>query len=581
MEKKFFKKIAFKQKTSPRRIAKEVTQSGWKMRYIFTCCLFLLAFIGLSGRIIQLHLVENDFLQAQGDARTTRTVALPAARGVITDRNHEPLAVSAPVDSVWINLQEYEEAGNHTLNKLAKMLDTTVADLKKRFKNSKSRDFLYLKRHIDPSVGERVAALEIPGVYVQREYRRYYPMGEIGAHLIGMTDVDGVGQEGIELAYENALAGSVGAKTVMKDRLGRTIEDIKLLRPSETGETVTLSIDRRLQYLAYRELKAVVTEHRAQGGSLVLLDAKTGEILAMVNQPSFNPNNRTSFQAAAIRNRAVTDVFEPGSVIKPLVMLAALQNNTISRDTEIDTSPGVMMIQDKTVRDIRNYGVMSLRMILRKSSNVGMAKLVANLPPRELEKTLLQLGLGRSTDSTLPGERSGQVIISDNIDPFSYATMAFGYGLSVTPLQLAKAYAIMASDGKDIAISPVKMGTELPKRQQAVDAKAARAVRNMIIIQADDEGTGQNARISGYSVAGKSGTSRKVGAQGYDAEKHFSTFAGFAPASNPRLVLVVMIDEPATGEHFGGVVAAPVFSSVMSAALSLLNIPPDEVPQHE
>ncbi|HLF67216.1 MAG TPA: penicillin-binding transpeptidase domain-containing protein [Gammaproteobacteria bacterium] len=547
------------------------------MRHYFILLLLTLGVAAIAIRLVNLHIFNHDFLSAEGDLRTVRTVTLPAHRGMILDRNAEPLAISTPADSIWINPQEYFQHPED-ITPLAEVLDLDVSDLAARLHKNRDREFLYLKRQISPELAQSTLDLDIKGVYTEREYRRFYPLGEAGAHFVGVTNIDGEGQEGIELAFNSLLRGQAGKKRVLKDRLGQVIEDLELITPNQDGQDIYLSIDRRIQYLAYRELKAAVTRHQAQAGSIVVLDVNTGEVLALVNQPSFNPNNRSDRPIDAMRNRAVTDLFEPGSTMKPLAMAAILETGQVDFDTEVETSPGYMTVHGKVVRDFRNYGRLSLPMVLRHSSNVGMTKLLLPLPVDEIQHTWQRMGLSQTTYSGLPGEQSGRMVIPPSIDPFSYATLAFGYGLSVTSLQLAQAYASIAHQGMSNPVSVVRLKAA-PSPRSVLSQKVADAVRNMLILQENDKGTGQDARIPGYFVAGKTGTTRKLGESGYVDDRHIALFAGFAPASKPRVVVVVLIDEPTGGAYYGGEVAAPIFADVMSGVLRLLNIPPDKLPK--
>lgn len=547
--------------------------SVWRYRFV------MLAFIAMAlaafARLVYLQVMDKAFLQSQGDMRTVRTVEMEALRGIILDRHNEPLAVSAPVDSLWVNPSDAMQATEEQLQTLAHALNMPYKELTKRIKQAGSKEFVYLKRQIEPSQAEAILALKIPGVNLQREYRRYYPAGEAAAHIVGLVDIDDAGVEGLELIYNHHLTGTKGKKRVLKDRRGRIIQDLELIRNSEPGQPLVLSLDNRLQYLAYRELKSAVTQNQAKGGSLILLDVQTGEVLAMVNQPSYNPNNRNHLKPANMRNRAVTDVFEPGSVIKAFSLLAALESGKYTPQTRVNTSPGTLTINGNTIHDIRNFGELDLHTVLRKSSNVGTAKVVLSLPQKDLLSLYQRLGFGRLTNIEFPGEREGQLDVYRDYDPFSYATLTFGYGLSSTAMQLAKAYAIIASGGMDVPVTLLKRDA-LPEKTQVVQPKAAEALKNMLVIHPNDGGSGAKAMVRGYNVAGKTGTTRKLGESGYVDNAHIASFIGFAPASSPRLVCVVIIDEPKAGEYYGGAVAAPVFSEVMRGALRLMDIPLDD-----
>lgn len=537
----------------------------------------LVAVVGLLvWRAVYLQVVTRDFLQYQGDARHLRVVSVPAHRGMITDRRGEPLAISTPVHSVWVNPQEIHIDGRH-LAPLAKLLDLNQADLRRTIAERSDRQFVYLKRHVTPDIAAKVHTLGAPGVFLQREYRRYYPAGEVAAHVVGFTDIDDQGQEGIELAYNDWLQGTPGSKRVIKDRLGRIVEDVERIRARHPGNTLALSIDRRLQYLAYRELKAAVIEHKARSGSAVLMDASTGEVLALVNQPSYNNNDRSGMQGSRYRNRAVTDVFEPGSTIKPFTVAAALQSGKYRPDTPVDTAPGRLRVGRDTVRDVHDYGLLDVSHVIIKSSNVGASKIALSLEPHRLWSLFRQLGFGSATGSSFPGESGGHLMHYHRWHPIEQATMAFGYGLSVTPLQLAQAYAVLASDGYRRPVSFLRIDSAV-EGERILSARVSRQVRNMLESVVSPSGTGNRARVPGYRVAGKTGTVHKSTAQGYAEDRYIAVFAGMAPASRPRLVLVVMINEPSNGEYYGGQVAAPVFSKVMGGALRLLDIPPDNLP---
>lgn len=530
----------------------------------------------LAWRAVYLQVLSRDFLQYQGDARHLRVVLVPAHRGMITDRRGEPLAISTPVHSVWVNPQEVAPGGDG-LVRLARALDLDTDRLRRLIAERSAREFVYLKRHVTPDVANAVRALGVPGVFLQREYRRYYPAGEVAAHVVGFTDIDDRGQEGIELAYDDWLQGTPGSKRVVKDRLGRIVEDVERIRARRPGKNLVLSIDRRLQYLAYRELKAAVLEHGARSGSAVLLDVRTGEVLAMVNQPSYNANDRSGLRGGRYRNRAVTDVFEPGSAIKPFTIAAALESGKYRPETVIDTTPGSLRVGRNTVRDVHDYGVLDVSHVIIKSSNVGASKIALSLEPQRLWHMYNRLGFGSVTGSGFPGESGGLLSHYHRWHPIDQATMAFGYGLSVTPLQLAQAYAALASDGVQPPVTFLRTDKPAPGRR-VLSAGIARQVRAMLESVVTREGTGLNARVPGYRVAGKTGTVHKSTAGGYAEDRYVAVFAGIAPASRPRLALVVMVNEPSNGQYYGGQVAAPVFARVMAGALRLLDIPPDDLP---
>jgi len=528
-------------------------------------------------RAVDLHILNKDFLQSQGNARYMRTMPVAAHRGVITDRHGDPLAVSTPVDSVWINPAEFLSARD-SWSGLTKLLSLKLDKVERLVLQRKSREFVYLKRHINPELADKVSALNIDGVYLQREYRRYYPAGEVTAHILGFTNVDDAGQEGLELAYNDWLRGKPGKKMVIKDRLGRAIKHIESTKIAEPGKNLALSIDRRLQYLAYRELKHAVLQYKATSASAVILDTKTGEVLAMVNQPSYNPNNRRNLKSSHLRNRAVTDVFEPGSTIKPFTVAAALESGKFKENSIIDTNPGYFRIGKYVVQDVKNHGRIDLATILSKSSNIGASKLALAISAKNLTDVHSRIGFGFSTGSGFPGEVDGIINLPNEKQQVERATLSYGYGLSVTPLQLARSYAAIANDGVMPAVSFTRVDNSKHKSEERVlSALHAKQIRKMLEGVVSKNGTGSRAAVSGYRISGKTGTSKKVGAGGYTEDSYIAVFAGMAPSTNPRLAMVVTINEPKGGVYYGGRVAAPVFSKVMSGALRLLDIAPDDI----
>jgi cell division protein FtsI (penicillin-binding protein 3) len=529
----------------------------------------------LVARAVYLQVIHKGFLEKQGDARFTRVAKLSANRGMILDRNGDALAVSTPVDTIWANPAELAQSPQEFV-RLAKALDRDPQWLARRVTSSLDREFVYLVRHMRPNDAERVRDLGIPGVYLLREYRRYYPGGEVTGHLLGFTSVDDVGQEGLELAYDQWLGGEPGAKRVIQDRLGRTIEDVERIRAPRPGQDLHTSIDLRVQYLAYRELKAAVQSNRAQSGAVVVLDIATGEILAMVNQPAFNPNDREQYAASRYRNRAATDIFEPGSSIKPFVVAAAMGTGRYDADTLIETSPGTLRVGSKTIQDKHNLGTIDVTTVLAKSSNVGMVKIALSLKPSEMWAAFDQLGLGHVTGSGFPGESAGIVPGYQHWRPIGQATMAYGYGLSVTPLQLTQAYAILGSGGIRRPLSLRRLDAP-PAGERVLDERVAREMVAMLEAVVSEAGTARRAAIVGYRVSGKTGTAWKAAAGGYSTNKYMAVFGGVVPASNPRFAAVVVIDEPSAGRFYGGDVAAPVFASVLSGALRLLAVPPDDL----
>ena len=530
----------------------------------------------LAGRAVNLQVVDRQFLQHEGHIRHDGLVSVPAHRGRLLDRNGESLAISTPVKSVWVNPKEFV-ATEKDIKLIGDFLGMSAQDIHERI-DASHRGFVYLKRRISPELADQAMALGLPGIYADREFRRYYPVGEVTAHLIGINNLEDDGQEGMELAHNDWLKGVPGKKWIMRDGKGRVIEDLASVRSPVPGKDLMLSIDQRLQYLAYRELKKAVIENKARSGSLVLLDTKNGEVLAMVNQPSFNPNSHTKISGDVSRNRAMTDVFEPGSTIKPFVVACAMELGSVKQSTVFDTSP--LHIGPNVVKDVHNYGMLDVAHILQKSSNVGVSKIAINLPSAKFWAFYNNLGFGQPLETGFPGETSGH--LSSNHQqwgPFQKATMAFGYGLSTSLLQLGRAYLAIANEGVIPMVGLLKHDKPV-ESHRIMSAKTANSVRSMLENVVSRDGTALKASIAGFRVAGKTGTVKKIGAHGgYTDNKYLALFAGMAPASDPRLVMVVMIDEPSAGAYYGGAVSAPVFSSVMEGALRLLNIPPDQEEQ--
>ncbi len=540
---------------------------------------FSLIAVALAARAVHLQVFNKEFLNQQADTRHLRRERISAHRGTITDRNGEPLAISTPVDSIWANPKELAPAVDD-VPRLARALGLDPQLLMRRITRSMDKEFLYLKRHLSPEQAQQVLALKLPGVNVQREYRRYYPAGEVTGHLVGFTDIDDEGQEGLELAFNHWLAGESGAKRVLKDRLGRSVENVESIRPARHGKNLRTSIDLRIQYLAYRTLKAAIQSYNAESGSIVVLDVRTGEVLAIVNQPTYNPNDRSQFSAERYRNRAVTDIFEPGSSIKPLVVAAALETGEFRPSSIIDTAPGYVTVGAKTIEDSRNLGRVSLTTILARSSNVGVTKLAMSLQPDQLWQTMTEFGLGSLTSSAFPGESAGLLTHFSNWKPISQATLAYGYGISVTALQLAQAYSTLGNGGRLNPVSLVALESPVDGKQVIAPDSAA-AVRRMLEEVVRPGGTGTKAAVQGYRVAGKTGTAWKFAAGGYSEDKYISIFAGLAPASDPELAAVVVIDEPSGELYYGSDVAAPVFADVMTESLRLLAVAPDALPARD
>ena len=532
----------------------------------------LLGLVGLAGRAAYLQGMHKGFLQQKGESRYSRVVEISAHRGMITDRHGEPLAISTPVESVWASPQDMEITTSQ-IKKLAEIIGMNSAEIQKKIEGPQ-RDFVYLKRHLPPEIAARVVELNMPGVFLRREFRRYYPAGELTAHMLGFTDVDDNGQEGVELAWQDDLAGKAGSRRVIKDRKGRIVEDIESIRVPRPGRDIALSIDSKIQYLAYRELKQAVEASKSKAGGIVVLDAQTGEVLALANLPVYNPNNRGKIKSERARNRALTDVFEPGSTLKPFTVAAALEAGRISPDTIFQTAPGTLTIGKATIRDSHREGPLTVTQVIQKSSNVGSAKIALSLPPEALWEILSQSGFGVSTGSGFPGEVTGRLRPHKTWRPIEQATMSYGHGISVSLIQLARAYTLFSAEGELKPVSLLKL--DAPTTGERVISRAtALAVSRMLEMVVRPGGTAPRAQISGYRVAGKTGTAHKLEGNGYAKDRYISTFVGYAPASNPRLIIAVMLDEPSAGQYFGGVVAAPVFSQVMTGALRILSVPHD------
>jgi cell division protein FtsI (penicillin-binding protein 3) len=557
------------------------SDKSYRWRSAVVLGLVMLGAIGLAARAVELQLLDHAFFAKQGDDRSMRVVKIAAHRGAITDRNGEPLAVSTPVDSIWVNPQELNDNIDQ-LPKLARALKEDQQTLARRITSNLDREFLYLERHMPPEQAAHIKALGIPGVYLLREYRRYYPAGEVSGHIVGFTTVDDKGQEGLELGFDQLLNGQDGAKRVIQDSQGRYVENVESIRAPRPGHDLTTSIDLRIQYLAYRELKAAMQEYRAHAGSVIVIDVETGEVLAMVNQPSYNPNDREQLKPALYRNRAATDIFEPGSSIKPFIMAAALASGQYKPDSVVDTSPGFLKVGTKVFEDEHNFGTIDLATILAKSSNVGTAKVALSLQPEQIWSTLTGLGLGQVSGSSFPGESAGMLSNYAHWRPIGIATLSHGYGLSVTPLQLAHAYATIGAGGIKRPIS-FERTTGPVAGERVMDPKVARELIQLMGQVVEKGGTGTRASLIGYQVSGKTGTAFKSIAGGYSTDKIMAVFAGLVPASHPKLATVVVIDEPSRDMHEvsilaqGGSVAAPVFASVMSGALRLMDIAPDDL----
>ncbi len=558
---------------------------AYRIKFVYLILLIVVAL--LVWRVLQLQF-DNEFLLGQGNARVLRQLEVTSHRGMITDRNGYPLAISTPVSSIWVNPGEFD-ISNKKITQLSRLLKLNSRYLKAKIKKRAKKEFVYLKRRINPDLAQRIMNLDIKGVHIQREYRRYYPDGEIFGHVLGFTDVDDNGQEGMELAYNDWLAGESGKKRVVKDRLGRIIAIEEQIKAPSPGNDLKLSLDRRIQYLAYKALKKTVQKHKAKSGSVVVLDIASGEVIAMVNQPGFNPNRLQDRKSSLYRNRAITDLFEPGSTMKPISIAAALNTGRYSPGTQIDTGDGWFMIDGKTIKDSHAYGKIDVSTVLKKSSNVGASKIALSLPKSLLWDTYYSFGFGSDTGSGFPGESSGRLVRPRRVSRIEQATLSFGYGMSVTNLQLANAYSTIARQGKKRAVTFIlqddqssdtsQMGAELASTQRVLlSERSLKQVALMMRGVVSDTGTAPKAAVRGYKVAGKTGTVKKTSKKGgYTRKKYSAVFAGFAPASDPKLAIVVMIDEPNNGVYYGGLVAAPAFSTIMSGALRLLNIDPDDI----
>ena len=542
----------------------------WRARLLLLLVFF--GFLVLAARAFYLQGLHNDFLQQKGETRYARIVEISAHRGMVTDRNGEPLALSTPVESVWAAPADADLSVEQRA-KLTRLLGMDATDLRRKLAES-NRDFVYLKRQLPPEQAAKVVQLNLPGVFLQREYRRYYPAAEVTAHVVGVTGIDDNGQEGIELAYQDWLTGKAGSRRVIKDRLGHVVEDLESIRAPQQGRELALSIDQRIQYLAFRELKSAIALNEAKAGSLVVLDVNTGEVLALANWPTYNPNNRDTLKVGRSRNRAVVDLFEPGSTLKPFTVAAALESGQVSPESMVDTEGGHYTIGNRTIHDAHPGGLLTVSQVIQKSSNVGSAKMALAMAPQKLWTILSDVGFGTQTKVGFPGEATGRLRAYQTWKPIEQATMSYGHGISVSLLQLARAYSVFATDGKLKPLTLVKR--DLPVEGKAViSPRTAMAVRRMLEMVTQPGGTATRAQVAGFRVAGKTGTAHKLVGAAYASDRYISSFVGFAPASNPRLVIAVMLDEPGGRSYYGGEVAAPVFSTVMAGALRLLGIEPD------
>ncbi len=558
-----------------RREDHDTQAKSYRWRSLVTLSLVVLGALGLLVRAVELQLIDHHFYAKQGDDRSMRVVRIAAHRGAILDRFGDPLAMSTPVDSVWVNPQQLKENIDE-LPRLARALKEEPQVLARRITSNLDREFLYLERHMQPEQAARIKALGIPGVNLAREYQRFYPAGEVAGHVVGFTTIDDRGQEGLELGFDQTLNGEEGAKRVIQDSYGHYVENVESIRAPRPGRDLVTSIDLRLQYLAYRDLKVAMQDYRARAGSLITLDVETGEVLAMVNQPAYNPNDREQLKPGVYRNRAVTDIFEPGSTIKPFIMAAALASGKYSADSVIDTSPGFIKVGTKIFSDEENLGQTNIATILAKSSNVGTAKVALSLKPEQIYSTLTGLGLGQVSGSNFPGESAGMLSPYAHWRPIGIATLSHGYGLSVTPLQLAHAYATIGAYGVKRPVTFEKV-TGPVRGERVMDPKVARSMIALMEQVVEKGGTATRASLVGYRVSGKTGTAWKSVAGGYSTDHYMAVFAGLVPATHPKYATVVVIDEPSGDQHQGGHVAAPVFATFMAGALRLTAVPPDNL----
>lgn len=539
----------------------------------------------LTVRLTYLFIVQKQFFKQQGDARTVRTVSTPAYRGLIVDRSGQPLAVSTAVATIWANPSLIQKANlleQYDYSVINKILDLPKNSFEQKILSNQSKEFIYIKRHLAPDIAQNILELDLPGVFSKKEFKRYYPNGEVTAHVTGFTSIDEVGQEGLEFLFENKLKGTPGKQQVLKDRLGRVIKTVKQQSVAKPGDNITLSIDLRLQYLAYKALKETIEEHGASAGIVIIIDVKTGEILSLANQPSFNPNDRSNIDPKEVRNRALTDLFEPGSLLKPISMAAVLQANNYSPDYLVDTSPGYMQIGKSTIKDVRNYGALSLSDIIKKSSNIGISKLTLKSDPSNLTALLYELGFVQPVFNDFPGEAAGWINEVFPGEDHKLSTLSFGYGIMASPLQLIQAYTIFANEGKFIPLSILKYDNPQSNilagnYRTIIKPKVAREVLSMLNTVMQKDGTGRHAMLTNYDSVGKSGTTQRVTADGYDKNSHNSMFIGMAPYPNPKLAMIVYIIDPKKNGYYGGLVAGPVFNKVMPRALQLYGVTPNNV----
>lgn len=567
-------------KRMPAQRAKPVTPSISIWRYNAVWLLFCIAFILMFGRAVYLQVIDKEYLQSQGDARYLRIQKDLPNRGMIVDRHSQPLAISTPVNSIWVQPKTiYQQREQYSYQQLTKLLGISRDDLLNRVKDKQNREFVYLKRQVPPQLANEILALNVPGINSEREFKRYYPAGPVTSHVLGFTNIDNVGQEGLELTFNKQLKGSAGKTRVLRDKRGHVVDYVEQISPVQHGDDVQLSLDLRIQYLAYRYLQAAVKKHQAASATLVALDVKTGEVLAMVSAPDFNPNDRSDLKGSRFRNRAITDVFEPGSTLKPLSIGMVLDSGVAS-DQIVDTDPGYYYIGNSKITDTSNHGEMSVKEVIQHSSNIGTAKLVMQTPAKRLYQTYADFGFGQSNDLGLPGEQKGLLTKRKKWRPIEHATLSYGYGVSVNTLQLARAYQALANNGVllPVSIHPV---VQSPKGERVLSEQTAKTLHVMMESVVSDEGTAPLADVPGYRVAGKTGTVHKHVNGGYSNDNYLSLFAGFAPVSDPEIAIAVIVNDPQGDDYYGGKVAGPVFAKVMEGALRYRNIVPDALAINE
>lgn len=548
----------------------QLALQGWRSRMLG---LFLVAaFLALVVRGFYLQIINNEFLQEKGDSRYRREIEISASRGKILDRHGDMLAVSTPMKSIWAIPGDTRNISSEQRRQLAELLDMNLRDLDGRLASEKT--FVYIRRQVSPEVAERIAHMKLPGIHQEKEYRRYYPTGEMTAHIVGFTGVDDRGLEGVELAFQQSLLGRPGNRTVIRDRRGNIVEDVGATRPPQDGKDIRLAMDSKIQYIAYSQLRNAVEAHGAKAGGAIVIDARNGEVLALANWPTYNPNNRESLSGAQLRNRALTDTFEPGSVMKPFTAALALERGKVHFDTVINTAPGKLSIGPATISDAHPHGALTVAQIIQKSSNVGTAKMALTFPPKEMWEMFDSLGFGQAPNLGFPGEVNGRLRPWKNWRPIEQATMSYGHGIAVSLIQLARAYTVFARDGELVPLSLMRLDEAPVHGARIFNPQTMKELRVMLEMAVQPEGTAPKARVPGYRVGGKTGTAYKI-ENGVYAKKYIASFVGIAPISEPRLVVAVMIDEPSQGGHYGGDVAGPAFSQIMGGSLRTLGVAPD------